>query len=97
MKKTNNSTLIGLALVAALAAVGFYLIKTYKSISRNSLPEFCQASSSSWQTPEQCASEQGHYIAADSVCKDEKWLGNKSNADQICCVNCTSDTIIDNG
>jgi hypothetical protein len=96
MKKSNHSTLISFIVLGLLGAAGFYLIKNYKSFKAND-PKFCQASSASWQTPEQCAAEQGHYIAADKVCQDEKWLGDKSNAKEICCVSCTDDTIVDNG
>lgn len=96
MKKSSSSTLIGFIVLGLLAAVGFYLIKNYKSFTSND-PKFCQASSASWQTPEQCAAQQGHYIAADSVCNEEKWLGKKTDPKDACCVACTDDTIIDNG
>jgi hypothetical protein len=93
MKKLNRSTLIGFVVLGLLAAVGFYLIKNYKSIMKNPNPEFCQASSASWQTPEQCASEQGNYIAADKVCNEEKWLGSKPDEKSVCCVACTDETV----
>ncbi|MDR3646866.1 MAG: hypothetical protein P4L22_05000 [Candidatus Babeliales bacterium] len=97
MKKSSNSTLIGFVFLGLLAVVGYYLLRTYKSISKNPSPEYCEASSASWQTPEQCASQQGHYIAGDKVCQDVKFLGDKSNAKEVCCVSCTDDTIVDNG
>lgn len=92
--KITQFALIWSVVIALVAVVGYYAVYRIKS---DKFDQYCQSSSASWQGKEQCKQQEGHWVAPDAVCKNEKWLGEKADPKDVCCVACTDDTIADQG